>query len=293
MTVPPPDGSRDRRIEDPTNLWVIHPTARALLPRALSARVSANAVSVIGLALGTAAAFCYSDWRSVPSVLLGLLLCTAWLIADGLDGMIARATGTASPLGRFLDGLCDHGVFILIYVMLAASIGTAGAWALAIIAGAAHAVQSMLYEGERARFHRRLKGVATGAVPPVLTRNPLLRGYDRLASLPERGAGQFERLLSNASDPIGLGQDYGRRAAPVMKVMALLTANVRVQAITVACLLGMPKLFWWFEIVPLTIITAICIARHRRVELSFVRPSRFPDRDPLATALSTREHRHS
>ena len=37
MTTPPPDGSRDRRIEDPSNLWLIHPAGRALLPRASGA----------------------------------------------------------------------------------------------------------------------------------------------------------------------------------------------------------------------------------------------------------------
>ena len=165
MTVPPPDGSRDRRIEDPTNLWLIHPAARALLPFALAAGVSANAVSLIGLAVGTAAAFCYADWGDPVAVLLGLALSVAWLIADGLDGMVARATGNRQRAGALLDGLCDHGVFILIYVAMALSIGTGEGWTLAVLAGAAHIAQSSLYEGERARFHRRVRGVAA-PVPP-------------------------------------------------------------------------------------------------------------------------------
>src|SRR3546814_9333837 len=43
---------------------------------------------------------------------IGLPLSLFWLVADGLDGMIARATGTPSAAGRVLDGLCDHGVFL-------------------------------------------------------------------------------------------------------------------------------------------------------------------------------------
>ena len=36
--------------------------------------------------------------------------------------------------------------------------------AIRVSAGAAHAVQSSLYEGERTRFHRRVKGIAEGCV---------------------------------------------------------------------------------------------------------------------------------
>ena len=39
-----------------------------------------------------------------------------------------------------------------------------------------------------------------------------------------------------------------------MKLMSLLSANVRVIAIFVACLVSSPQLFWWIEIVPLTLI---------------------------------------
>src|SRR3954453_23971950 len=131
MTPLAPDGSRDRRIEDPTNLWIIHPVGRRLLPWFVARGISANAVSVAGLLLGVLAALAYAHWSAWPFALAGLLLSIAWLIADGLDGMIARATGTASPLGRALDGLCDHGVFILIYVVLALSIGTVEGWVLA------------------------------------------------------------------------------------------------------------------------------------------------------------------
>jgi CDP-diacylglycerol--serine O-phosphatidyltransferase len=129
---------------------------------------------------------------------LGLALSIAWLVADGLDGMVARATGTASPLGRVLDGLCDHGVFTLIYVVLACSIGTAACWALTLAAGAAHAVQSNLYESERARFHRRCNGVAA-ATRPAPSGNPLVRLYDHVAATLERFAGRFDAVLAGQS----------------------------------------------------------------------------------------------
>jgi phosphatidylglycerophosphate synthase len=292
MTVLPPDGSRDRRIEDPTNLWLIHPAARALLPYALRAGVSANAVSFAGLAVGIAAAVCYAHWQNRWAVLLGLVLSAAWLVFDGLDGMVARATATASPFGRFLDGMVDHGVFILIYVTLAGTIGTAEGWALAIIAGAAHVIQSMFYEGERARFHRRARGVADlSGVAPTTGVNRLVRGYDRLATWPDRLAAPFERMLAHRGDPQVVGQAYARAAVPVMRLQSLLSANVRVWMIALACLLGNPRLFWWAEIVPLSLIALLGLRLHRRLERGFVSTTQ-PIRggEPFSAVLPTRDY---
>lgn len=271
MTIPPPDGSRDRRIEDPTNLWIIHPAGRALLPWFVARGISANAVSVIGLILGALAAASYAQWTSWPFAFLGLLLSVGWLIADGLDGMVARATGTASALGRALDGVVDHGVFALLYLVLAFSIGTLDGWILAISAGVLHAVQSSLYEGERARFHRRAKGIP--AAPPAPSRNPLVQLYDFVAGSMDRIAARFEAALRRAPDPAAFGQAYAEAAAAPMRLMRLLTANVRVLAIFAACLAADPRLFWWFEIVPLTAVLVIGLAWHRTVESRLLRAS--------------------
>jgi hypothetical protein len=272
MTIPP-DRSRDRRIEDPTNLWIIHPVGRFLLPWFVAHKISANAVSVAGLLLGVLAALAYAHWDAWPFALAGLLLSIAWLIADGLDGMIARATGTASALGRALDGLCDHGVFILIYVVLALSIGTVEGWALACAAGAAHALQSNLYEGERARFHRRCKGIA--AAPPLLSRNPLLRFYDYVAGTLDRFALPFDEALRRG-DAERLAKAYGDQAAKPMRLMSLLSANMRVYVIFLACLTGNPRLFWWVELVPLTAILLIGLVWHRAIEARLIRVEAAP-----------------
>ncbi len=269
MTPPPRDGSRDRRIEDPSNLYLIHPASHALLPYALRHGVSANAVSLVGLACGTVAAIAYANWHNPAMALVGLVFSIAWLVADGLDGMIARATKTASALGRTLDGLCDHGVFALLYIALAWTVGTTEGWVLSIAAAGAHAVQSSLYEGERARFHRRVRGQPLGAVPTP-TGMVLVRLYDSVAGSVDRISMPFERRFGAAEDRGTFAAAYAAAAVPVMRLQYLLTANIRVWAICIACLVGNPKLFWWFEIVPLTAICAVGLYAHRRVERRFV-----------------------
>jgi CDP-diacylglycerol--serine O-phosphatidyltransferase len=269
MTSTPPDGSRDRRIEDPTNLWVIHPSGRKLLPWFVARGISANAVSVGSLFLGILAAAAYAKWAIWPFPFIGLLLSVCWLIADGLDGMIARATNTASPLGRFLDGICDHAFFIMIYVAMATSIGTREGWVLAVSAGVIHAVQSNFFEGERARYHRRCKGIAAPVLPP--SRNPLVRFYDGLSGIVDTLSRPFDDMLRHDSNPMQLADEYGEEAARPLRLMSLMSANVRVWAIFLACAAGNPRFFWWFELVPMTALLIVCLVWHRRVEFRLIR----------------------
>ncbi len=264
MTPAHPGNTRERRIEEPTNLWIVHPVGRALLPWVVARGISANAVSIGGLAIGLGAAAAYHRWPSVAMCLLGLMLTTAWLIADGLDGMVARATGTASPLGRFLDGLCDHGVFVAIYVALAISVGTAEGWTLALVAGACHAIQSNLYEGERTRFHKRRDGVPADRIVPA--GNALVRIYDGFGARMDRAARRFDDALADSPAARALADRYVAAAVPPMRLMCLLSANTRVQAIFVACVIGDPRLFWWFEIVALTAVLIAGFGWHRSVE---------------------------
>jgi phosphatidylglycerophosphate synthase len=257
--------ARDPRVEDPTNLWVVHRASRALLPHALRLGISANAVSVIGLLIGAGAAVAYYHWPDWRLATLGFLLSIGWLIADGLDGMVARATGSASPLGRVLDGICDHGVFACLYIALALSIGGAGTWVLAFSAAMFHGVQASLYEGERARYHRRLRGEAL--VPsPSPHKSPAVRFYDMVANSMDRVAAPFEQRLAQSRDPRAFAALYAARAIPSMKVLALLSGNVRVMTLYLACLAGDPRFFWWFEIIALSAIAFYGILWHRRVE---------------------------
>ena len=56
MTVEPVQVKRTSEIEEPTNRYVVHPISRALVTRFARWGVSPNAVSVVGLGLGAAAA---------------------------------------------------------------------------------------------------------------------------------------------------------------------------------------------------------------------------------------------
>lgn len=100
--------------------------------RWLAARgASADAVTVIGLALGLAAAALVAlGWSGVFVAALVL----ASRLADGLDGAVARARGK-SDFGGYLDIVCDftfYGAIPLAFVLLdPVANGVAGAFLLA------------------------------------------------------------------------------------------------------------------------------------------------------------------
>lgn len=269
MKPAPPDGSRDPAIDDPTNIWFVHYVGRLLLPVALRARIRANAVSVAGLLFGVGAALAYVQWRDPLMAAWGFLLCVAWLIADGLDGMIARASGTSSAVGRFLDGVCDHIVFLCLYVALSWSLGIGATWPLAVAAGFAHAVQATLYEAERNRFQRRMAGEPYR--PPV--RSPYLLGriYDSVASSLDRMSAPLDRLIERDGGQAPALAAYRRAAVPVLRMMIPLTNNMRVILLWIVCLAGDPRWFWWITLGPLSLLALAGIARLRQIEAKLVR----------------------
>jgi hypothetical protein len=82
----------------------------------------------------------------------------------------------------------------------------------------------------------------------------------------DRLAARFDRALAASPDRRGFASAYAERAAPPLRLMNLLSANMRVVALYAACLAGEPMLFWWWELGPLTLVAIAGLVWHRRVE---------------------------
>jgi len=261
-------------IDDVSNRWLIHPISRRLVPIAVRAGIGANAVSMTGLACGFVAAMAYARWWDPLWATAGFLLMIGWHICDGLDGMIARATGSASEAGRLLDGLCDYTTFILVYIVLTATLPwnepIESYWA-AVLAGALHPVQAALYEGSRERYARRLRGAAPEHWEATRFGGALERLYARVngwAGAPTRAV---DALAAAPRTGPALRAAYMEAAVPWLRFMTLLSANGRTLAIFLACLAGSPRYFWWWEILVLTPITIIGLIGLRGVDKRLIR----------------------
>ena len=109
---------------------IINPPLNRLGHRLARCGLTANQMTVVGFALGLAAAALI--WAGLP--LLALLPLLASRLADGLDGAVARAT-RRTDFGGFLDIVADflfYAVVPLAFVLSdPAANGTAGAFLLA------------------------------------------------------------------------------------------------------------------------------------------------------------------
>ncbi|MDE1883633.1 MAG: CDP-alcohol phosphatidyltransferase family protein, partial [Rhodospirillales bacterium] len=159
---------RTYEIEDPTNLYFIHPISARLVPVFAKYGITPNTVSFIGMGCGILAGVAYHFYNHTAGAILGFALMLAWHVMDGADGQLARLTKTYSELGKVLDGICDYVTFTAVYVGLALAMSRfMGGWAWVLVAcsGAAHAVQSAAYEMQRQDYNFWGWGRASAALP--------------------------------------------------------------------------------------------------------------------------------
>lgn len=274
---------RTSEIEEPTNQLLIHPLSRALVTPLARWGVSPNAVSLAGLAFGAGAAFAYARYTEWPFVVVGFVLMVAWHVMDGADGQLARLTGKTSEIGKALDGLCDHGTFVLVYVALAvaaASLEGAWVWIWAVAAGASHAVQANAYEAQRYAYDYWVQGKRSARIPTPDEYREEVRGatgvawaLSRLQLLylvvqhSDQAAGFRHRLEAIAAQPGGavrVAEAYRETHLAGVRRWNLLCSNYRTVAIAVACLAGSPVYFFAFEAVVLNVVFLALVQMRRR-----------------------------
>lgn len=260
------DAARPEAIEDPSNLWLVHPLSWRLLPLALKLDIHPNTVSFAGMGCGVLAGLCYWQWREPGFVALGFAFMVAWHVLDGLDGKLARASGKVSPLGRIIDGVCDYLAFIFVLVPLALSLPDwQSALTLALVSGLFHALQSAWYEGEREAWKRRARGDFAITIRPP---GPAIAApYHWAETHFNRSHVTMDSAL--ARNP-ALNSQYLEATAPLIRQLSILSANNRTLAIALACLAGNPRLYWWWEITALTIIAIVMNQRMRHREAALV-----------------------
>lgn len=93
---------------------------------ALAMHVTANTVTVLGLAITVAAAVLIGS----GGLLAGALILMGGSLLDAVDGALARATGGGTPFGGFLDSTIDRASEAIVYLGIAAYYlqGTAPTW---------------------------------------------------------------------------------------------------------------------------------------------------------------------
>jgi phosphatidylglycerophosphate synthase len=148
--------TKPREIEGVLDTYLIRPTGFLFVQLFRNTPVTPNMVSLASMVAGVGIGLAFVLWPADPRG--AWLACALMLLHSGLDaadGQLARVTGKGSPLGRFVDGLCDNVTFIAIYVSLVLSYRGPHPWLIlpmAALAGASHSTHCALVEFERMLF---------------------------------------------------------------------------------------------------------------------------------------------
>jgi phosphatidylglycerophosphate synthase len=284
---PPPSPAepvrRTAEIEEPTNLYLIHPLAARLVPLCARWGITPNAVSLAGMGCGLAAAVAYYWYPHPWCCVLGFALMLAWHVLDGADGQLARLTNSFSELGKVIDGICDYVTFTAVYIALALTLSRyAGSWVwgLVVVSGLCHAVQSAAYELQRQQYNywgwgrasaalARAQPPAAGGTLPQRAAKLLHGMYGWVQIAVSAGAEAFNQELAAilAAKPereAELRQDYREVFAPWLRRWALLSANYRTLGIFLFSVMGMPMFYFLFEITGFTAILLWLLAGQRQ-----------------------------
>jgi CDP-diacylglycerol--glycerol-3-phosphate 3-phosphatidyltransferase len=123
MSASHPQAPNLRRGESVLPAWVKEGGRALLAPvvrLAIALHLTPNTITVIGLLITlVASALVGSGW-----LLIGAAILTAGSLLDAVDGALARATGSGTAFGSFLDSTLDRASEAILYIGI-------GAWLLA------------------------------------------------------------------------------------------------------------------------------------------------------------------
>jgi CDP-diacylglycerol---serine O-phosphatidyltransferase len=280
---------RSFEIEDPTNLYCIHPISAWVVPIFARLGITPNTVSLIGMGCGLLAGLFYHFYSHTGCAVAGFVLMLGWHVMDGADGQLARLTRTYSNLGKVLDGICDYVTFASVYVAITLSMSTSlgnWVWPIVALAGLCHALQSAAYELQRQEYNFWGWGKQSAALPQRSKHRTAMPWRDRAAAElhqlyagvqlgASRGALVFHNrigalLAGHPSREEALRAAYRAHYAPLIRRWSVLGTNYRTLGIFLTTLLQLPLLFFMFEIVGLSIMLLILQRQQKAQNAAFL-----------------------
>ena len=259
---------RTCEIEEWTNLRLIHPLSLRLAKIFINLRIAPNTVSFVGFLFGVLAASALYLYPNPWMVLAGAIGLFGWHVLDGADGMVARATGQFSAIGQLIDGICDHGTNILVYVSvttaLAAQYGP-WVWIPALLAAFSHAIQASAMEYYRHEYDYWVHAKEASHNPSIKEikarqkENSAHRhidlGYLWYLNMQQVCVGidgelreRLKQLLTSAnSDHLKVRNIYRQTNLPIVRRWTLLSTNYRSAILLAACLAGSPLYYFVAE----------------------------------------------
>lgn len=284
---------RSSDIEDASKKYIIAPLITWVVPYLVKLNLSPNAVSVLGMLSGVAAAYLlFFHTLSPVYTVMGLFMLLVWHVMDGADGRVARLTGKQSELGKIIDGICDYIVFTSLYVALALVLVQSygySIWYLVVVSGFCHAIQAGAYEMQRQEYEFWGVGKKSAELPSLTgseEKIAKLRGFAKLAAkvdiaytrmqykvtgLEQSIRPSFYRYLDeNPEKTDEFRENYREQCSPQVLKWAIMSPHYRSMLIIFSCLIGRPELYFITEVVILSFAQIVLVKAQRKFNRELV-----------------------
>lgn len=247
--------------EEPVDIYVFRPMAFVIVKSFYSLPLTPNHYSFLALLSGVAAGYHFFQGTEA-GYQWGAFYFLLFAVLDCCDGMVARLKKNGTEFGRLIDGIVDYTVNIIVYFTLAAGMkNQAGTeliqpWILVILAGISKAFHSISYDhylteyisyekGDGAFVAREIEELKAKIVEAdqnngSLLRKFMLRLYLGYTSLQ---AGNQGRVLMHRPEL------YCERNLLALRLWSIIGPSVHMAILTLAFLLKMPYVFFFFAII--------------------------------------------
>ena len=253
-----------------------------------------TAVTLLGGVFGIAAGHLYY-YRDLRVNMLGMVLHVIANALDNADGQLARLLNQQSRIGRLLDGVVDHVIWLSIYFHLAlryvAHGGSSWIWLLAAMAALSHALQAATADYCRNGYLYFVNGRsrADWHSSSILSNDYRQHGwstapwnkifawlYLNFTRQQELLSPNLRRLQSTAERnfatgiPAWLQSRYRDSARPMLKGWGLLMTNARMFFLFLFVAVDWPVWYFWLELSVFNLLLVYLIGRQEKMSRSFL-----------------------
>lgn len=249
--------------------------------------ITPNVITIASIFLGIAAGVCFY-FDSIYISLLGILLLVWANSFDSADGQLARMTKQYSAIGRALDGFAGDLWFASIYIAIALRmypVWGGWIWILAVIAGYFHSKQAAMADYYRNVHLLFLKGKSGSELDNSSElvekfRNETFKNnwfnkiylffYLNYTRGQESWTPAFQTLFATLKNKFGetapqsFREAFRAKSLPLMKYTNILSFNTRAIVLFISILIGLPWIYFVFELTVLNILLVYMVSTHEK-----------------------------
>lgn len=287
---------KSRDTEEWLDIWFTRPIGLQFARLFNLLGVHPNVVTIISIFLGVFAGYCW--WHTTMDwTVLGILMLMLANFLDSADGQLARMTGKKTLWGRLLDGFAGDLWFASIYIFLALRLtdepmplGGGRVWGIwiwvimLVSGGVFHSRQAgladyyrniyLMFHGDQSELNDSTELAEQQRSTPWRERwfwKIWLFFYQGYTRTQERMTPRFQEFRAAVRGKYGngippeLGAEFCRRTYRLLKWTNISTFNTRAIVLYITLLVGLPWIYFIFELTVMNVIFFGMRSAHEKV----------------------------